>query len=85
MQYTSSSKDIFEKLISIYQKALYESGFKEKLKDTPSDKSFQEENGQRTRSRKIIWFNYGFIFKKRESEHRLELFPLNSKALPSQQ
>ena len=54
---TSSSKDIFDKSISIYQKALYESGFKEELKYTPSDTSFQEENDQRTRRRKIIWFN----------------------------
>ena len=37
---TSSSKDIFDKSISIYQNALYESGFKEELKYTPSDKSF---------------------------------------------
>ena len=54
---TSSSKGIFDKSISIYQKALYESGFKEELKYTPSDTSFQEENDQRTRRRKIIWFN----------------------------
>ena len=54
---TSSSKDIFDKSILIYQDALYESGFKEELKYAPSDKSFQEEDGQRTRRRKIIWFN----------------------------
>ena len=46
---TSSSKDIFDKSISIYQNALYERGFKEELKYKPSEKSFQEENGQRTR------------------------------------
>ena len=51
---TSSSKDIFDKSISIYQNALCESGFKEELKYTPSDTSFQEENDQRTRRRKII-------------------------------
>ena len=51
---TSSSKDIFDKSTSIYQNALYESGFKEELKYTLSDKSFQAENGQRTRRRKII-------------------------------
>ena len=54
---TSSSKDIFDKSVLIYQNALYESGFKEELTYTPSDKSFQEENGQRTKKRKIIWFN----------------------------
>ena len=42
---TSSRKDMFDKSISIYQNALYKSGFKEELKYTPSDKSFQEENG----------------------------------------
>ena len=57
MSDTSSSKYIFDKSISIYENALYESGFKEELKYTPSDKSFQEENGQRTRRRKLIWFN----------------------------
>ena len=57
MSDTSSSKYKFDKSISIYENALYESGFKEELKYTPSDKSFQEENGQRTRRRKLIWFN----------------------------
>ena len=40
-----------------HKNALYESGFKEELKYTPSHKSFQEANGRRTRRRKIIWFN----------------------------
>ena len=53
----TSSKDIFDKSTSIYQNTLCESGFKEELKYTLSDKSFQEENGQRTRRRKRIWFN----------------------------
>ena len=57
---TSSSKDIFDKSISIYQNALYESGFKEELKYTLSGTSFQEENDQRTRRRTIIWFNYPY-------------------------
>ena len=35
---TLSSKDIFDKLISIYQNILYESGFKKELNYTPSDK-----------------------------------------------
>ena len=37
---TSSSKDIFNKSIPIYQNELCESGFKEELKYTPSDKNF---------------------------------------------
>ena len=53
----SSSKDIFDKSISIYQNALYESGFKEEMKYTPSDKNFQKENGEKLRRRKIKWFN----------------------------
>ena len=40
---TSSSKDIFDKSISIYENALSESGFKEELKYTPNDTMFQEE------------------------------------------
>ena len=36
---------------------MYESGFKEELKCTPNDTSFQEENDQGTRKRKIIWLN----------------------------
>ena len=51
---TSSSKDIFDKSISIYQNALCESGFKEDLRYTPSDTSFQEENNQRTRRRSYL-------------------------------
>ena len=54
---TSSSTDVFDKSTSIYQNALSESGFKQELKYTPSDTSFQEENNQRTRRRKIIWVN----------------------------
>ena len=53
---TSSSKDIFDKWVSIYRNALCESGFKEELRYTDSDTSFQEENNQRTRRRNIIWF-----------------------------
>ena len=41
---TSSSKDIFDKSISIYQNALYESGFKEELKYMSSDTSSEEKN-----------------------------------------
>ena len=81
---TSSSKDIFDKSISIYQNALYESGFKEELKYTPSDKSFQEENGQRTRRTKIIWFNppYSRSVKTNIGKnflHLLKHFPANNK------
>ena len=44
-------------MIWIYQNALYDTGFKEELKYTPSDTSFQKANDQRARRRKIIWFN----------------------------
>ena len=53
----SSKKDIFDKSVWIYQNALCESGFKVEWKRKTSDTSFQEENNQITRSRKIIWFN----------------------------
>ena len=81
---TSSSKDIFDKSISIYQNALYESGFKEELRYTPSDKSFQEENGQRTRREKIIRFNppYSRSVKTNIGKnflHLLKHFPANNK------
>ena len=52
MSDTSSSKEIFDKSISIYQDAFSESRFKEELKYTPSDTRFQEENNQRTRRKK---------------------------------
>ena len=41
---TSSSKDTFDKSISIYQNALGESGLKDELRYTSSDTSFREEN-----------------------------------------
>ena len=69
----------------IYQNALYESGFKEELKYTPSDTSFQEENDQRTRRRKIIWFNppYSRSVKTNIGKNFLHLlekhFPTNNK------
>ena len=52
ISYTSSSKDIFDKSISIYQNALYESGFKEELKYATSDKSLgkkmvKEQEGEK--------------------------------------
>ena len=69
---TTSSKNIFDKSISFYQNALFKSDFKEGLKYTRSDKSFQEENGQRTRRRKIIWFNppYSRSVKTNISTHQ---------------
>ena len=81
----SSSKDMFDKSISIYQNALYESCFKEELKCMPSDMSFQEENDQRTRRRKIIWFNspYSRSVKTNIGKNFLHLlvkhFPTNNK------
>ena len=82
---TSSSKDIFDKPISNYQNTLFESGFKEELKYTPSDKSFQEENDQETRRGKIIWFNppHTRSMKTNIGKHFLHLlvkhFPANNK------
>ena len=81
---TSSSKDIFDKSISIYQNALHKNGFKEQLKYTPSDTIFQEENDQRTRGRKI-WFNppYSRSVKTNIGKNFLHLlvkqFPANNK------
>ena len=49
---TSSSKDIFDKSISIDQNALHESGFKEEVKYAPSDTSFQEENDEKQEGEK---------------------------------
>ena len=57
ISHTSPSKDIFDKSTSIYQNALFESSFKDELKYTPGITSFREENDQRTRKRKVIWFN----------------------------
>ena len=82
---TSSSKDIFDKSISVYQNALYESGFKEALKYTPSDTSFQEETIKEPEGEKEIWFdppysrsmktNIGKIFLHSLVKH----FPTNNK------
>ena len=63
----------------------HESGFKEELKYTPSYTSFQEENNQRTRKRKIIWFNppYSKSVKTNICKNFLHLlvkhFPTNNK------
>ena len=82
---TSSRKDIFDKSISIYQDALDESGFKEELKYAPNDTSFQEESDQRTRKRKIIWFDlsYSRSVKTNIGNNFLHLlvkhFPTNNK------
>ena len=77
---TSPSKNIFDKSISIYQNALYESGFKEELKYTPSGKSFQEENGEKTKRRKMTWFNpsYSRSVKTNIGKNFLH-FPANNK------
>ena len=64
---TSSSKDIFDKSISIYENALSESGFKEELKYTPNDTMFQEEKSKKKKKKNnMVKFS---IFKKRENEH----------------
>ena len=82
---TSSSKHIFDKSFLIYQNALSKSGFKEELKYTPSDVSFREENNQKTRRKKIIWFNptYSTIMKTNIGKNFLQFlvkhFPINIK------
>ena len=82
---TSSSTDVFDKSTSIYQNALPESGFKQELKYTPSDTSFQEENNQRTRRRKIIWVNPTYSTNVKTSIGKIFLrllvkhFPVNNK------
>ena len=59
---------------------MYESGFKEELKYTPSGKSFQEENGEKTKGRKMIWFNppYSRSVKTNIGKNFLH-FPANNK------
>ena len=54
---TSSSEDLFNKSIKIYNKALKESGFTDELKYLPNEVQQLENNERRKRKRKIIWFN----------------------------
>ena len=81
----SSKKGIFDKSVLIYQNALCESGFKVEWKYKASDTSFQEENNQITRSRKIIWLNpsYSRSVKTNISinflHSLLKYFPVNHK------
>ena len=81
------ANSIFYKSISIYQNALCDRDFKEELKYTLSDTSFQEENYERTRRRKIIWPNspYSRIVKTNIDNNFLHLlvkhFPVNDKIL----
>ena len=64
-----------------------ESGFKEELKYVPSATSFQEENNQRTRRRKIIWFNPSYSRNMKMNINKIFLyllvkhFPVNKKML----
>ena len=54
---TSSSEDLFNKSIKIYNTALKESGFTDELKYLPNEVQQLENNERRKRKRKIIWFN----------------------------
>ena len=54
---TSSNKEIFNKSIKIYSKALKESGFTDELKYLPTEVQQHGNNDRRKRQRKIIWFN----------------------------
>ena len=54
---TSSSKEILNKSIKIYSKALKESDFTDELKYLPNEVQQLESNERRKRKRKIIWFN----------------------------
>ena len=64
---------------------MYNCGFKEELKYTPSGNSFKEKNSQRTRMRKIMWFNppYSRSVKTNIVKNFLHLlvkhFPANNK------
>ena len=49
---TSSSKDTFDKSISICQNAFYKSRFKEELKYTPSGTSFQGKKRSKNKKEK---------------------------------
>ena len=51
----SSSEEIFREAAKPYQEALEKSGYSEKLEYTPPE--IRQNNGQRQRKRKIVWFN----------------------------
>ena len=54
---TSSCEKIFNKSITIYSKALKESGFTDELKYLPNEIQQLENNEGRKPKREIIWFN----------------------------
>ena len=53
----SSSKEIFDNSKHLYEKALQESGFKEKLCYQQKDVNANSIRNKKKRQRKIIWFN----------------------------
>ena len=53
----SSSKEIFDNSKHLYEKALQESGFKEKLCYQQKDVNANSNRNKKKRQRKIIWFN----------------------------
>ena len=56
----SSTKEIFDNSKHLYEKALQESGFKEKLCYQQKDVNANSNRNKKKRQRKIIWFNPPF-------------------------
>ena len=53
----SSNEEIFKRLVPIYEKALRDSGFNEKLVYNKENTTSNEQDEKKKRKRKIIWFN----------------------------
>ena len=53
----SSNEEIFKQSVPIYEKALKDSGFNEKLVYNKENTTSNEQNEKKKRKRKIIWFN----------------------------
>ena len=53
----SSNEEIFKQSIPIYEKALKDSGFNEKLVYNKENTTSNEQNQKKKRKRKTIWFN----------------------------
>ena len=71
----SSSKEIFDNSKHLYEKALQESGFKEKLCYQQKDVNANSNRKTKKRQRKIIWFNQTFS-KSVETNLGKEFFKL---------
>ena len=53
----SSNEEIFKQSIPIYEKALKDGGFNEKVVYNKENTTSNEQNEKKKRTRKIIWFN----------------------------